>query len=105
MGSTLCRYFLSSLAERDRLAATVRQHWGIENQPYWVLDVQFREDACRTRNDHSAENLVLIRRMALNVFHHNGPARESIRRRTLRAALNDEYRLRLLLGQPSPATA
>ena len=103
--TTECRYFLCSLAERDRFAATVRQHWGIENQQHWVLDVQFGEDACRTRNDHSAENLALIRRMALNVLHHNGPARESLRRRKLRAALNDDYRLRLLLGQPSPATA
>ena len=102
---TECRYFLCSLVERDRFAATVRQHWGIENQQHWVLDVQFGEDACRTRTDHSAENLALIRRMALNVLHHNGPARESIRRRKLRAALNDEYRLRLLFGQPSPATA
>jgi predicted transposase YbfD/YdcC len=103
--STECRYFLCSLVERDRFAATVRQHWGIDNQQHWVLDVQFGEDACRTRTDHSAENLALIRRMALNVLHHNGPARESIRRRKLRAALNDDYRLRLLLGQPSPATA
>ncbi|MDG4549425.1 MAG: ISAs1 family transposase [Candidatus Contendobacter sp.] len=103
--STECRYFLCSLVERDRFAATVRQHWGIENQQHWVLDVQFGEDACRTRKDHSAENLAVIRRMALNVLRHNGPPRDSIRRRKLRAALNDHYRLRLLFGQPSPATA
>lgn len=103
--STECRYFLCSFPERDRFAATVRQHWGIENQQHWVLDVQFGEDACRTRNNHSAENLAVIRRMALNVLRHNGPARDSIQRRKLRAALNDDYRLRLLLGQPSPATA
>lgn len=103
--STECRYFLCSFPARDRFAATVRQHWGIENQQHWVLDVQFGEDACRTRNDHSAENLAVIRRMALNVLRHNGPARDSIRRRKLRAALNDDYRLRLLLGQPIPATA
>ena len=66
--------------------------------------MQFGEDACRTRKDHSAENLAVIRRMALNVLHHNGPVPDSLRRRKLRAALNDEYRLRLLLGQPSPAT-
>ena len=101
---TECRYFLCSLADRDRFAAIVRGHWGIENQQHWVLDVQFGEDACRTRKDHSAENLAVIRRMALNVLHHNGPVRDSLRRRKLRAALNDEYRLRLLLGQPSPAT-
>ena len=102
--STECRYFLCSFPDRDRFAAIVRGHWGIENQQHWVLDVQFGEDACRTRKDHSAENLALIRRIALNVLRHNGPPRDSIRRRKLRAALNDQYRLRLLLGHPSPAT-
>ena len=77
---------------------------GIENQQHWVLDVQFGKDACQTRKDHSPENLALIRRMTLNVLRHNGPPRDSIRRRRLRAALNDDYRLRLLLGQPSPVT-
>ena len=79
-------------------------HWSIENQQHWVLDVQFGEDACRARQNHSAANLALIRRMALNVLRHNGPVRDSLRRRKLRAALNDAYRLRLLLGQPNPAT-
>jgi len=99
-----CRYFLCSFPERDRFAATVRGHWAIENAQHWILDMQFGEDACRTRRDHSAENLALIRRMALNVLRHNGPPRDSIRRRKLRAALNDDYRLRLLLGTPVPAT-
>jgi predicted transposase YbfD/YdcC len=102
--STECRYFLCSFPDRDRFAATVRGHWGIENQQHWVLDVQFGEDACRTRKDHSAENLALIRRIALNLLRHNGPPRDSIRRRKLRAALNDDYRLRLLFGIPTPAT-
>ncbi len=101
--STECRYFLCSFTDQDRFAATVRSHWGIENQQHWVLDVQFGEDACRTRNNHSAENLALVRRVALNMLRHNGPPRDSIRRRKLRAALNDEYRLHLLFGQPSPA--
>ena len=103
--STECRYFLCSFPEQDRFAATVRGHWAIENAQHWVLDVQFGEDACRTRHDHSPENLALIRRMALNVLRHNGPPRDSIRHRKLRAALNDDYRLHLLLGTPTPATA
>jgi predicted transposase YbfD/YdcC len=102
--STECRYFLCSFPDHDRFATVVRGHWGIENQQHWVLDVQFGEDGCRTRSDHSAENLALIRRVALNMLRHNGPPRDSIRRRKLRASLNDDYRLRLLLGQPSPAT-
>lgn len=67
------RYFLCSSTDPHRFAATVRGHWGIENQEHWVLDVQFGEDACRTRRDRSAENLALIRRVALKVLRHNGP--------------------------------
>ena len=66
--------------------------------------MQFGEDACRTRNDHSVENLALIRRVALNVLRHNGPPRDSIRQRKIRAALNDDYRLNLLSGTLTPAT-
>ena len=102
--STECRYFLCSFSDRDRFATTVRSHWGIENQQHGILDVQFGEDACRTRKDHSAENLALMRRMALNLLSHNGLPRNSIRRRKRRAALNDDYRLRLLFGTPTPAT-
>jgi predicted transposase YbfD/YdcC len=91
--STECRHFPCSFPDRDRFAATVRSHWGIENQQHWVLDVQFGEDACRTRKDHSAENRALMRRIALNVLRHNGPPRDSIRRRKRRAALHDAYRL------------
>jgi predicted transposase YbfD/YdcC len=102
--STEWRYFLCSWTDPLRFAATVRGHWGIENQEHWVLDVQFGEDAGRTRRDHSAENLALIRRVALNVPRHNGPPRDSIRQRKIRAALNDGYRLNLLFGTPTPAT-
>ena len=102
--STECRYFLCSFPQRDQFAATVRGHWGIENQQHWVLDVQFGEDACRTRKNHSAENLALVRRMALNLLRSNGLPRGSIRRRKRRAVLNEEYRLRLLCGTPTPVT-
>jgi predicted transposase YbfD/YdcC len=70
--STECRYFLCSFPQRDRFATTVRSPWGIENQQHWILDVQFGEDACRTRKDHSAANRALMRRMALNLLRHNG---------------------------------
>jgi predicted transposase YbfD/YdcC len=102
--STEYRYFLCSLTDPSRFAAAVRGHWGIENQQHWVLDVQFGEDACRTRRDHSAENLALIRRVALNVLRHNGPTRDSLKQRKIRAALNDRYRLNLILGILTPAT-
>ena len=63
--STEYRYFLCSFTDPYRFAATVRGHWSIENQQHWILDVQFGEDAYQTRRDHSAQNLALIRRVAL----------------------------------------
>lgn len=96
--STEYRYYLCSLTDPARFAEAVRTHWQIENGQHWILDVQFGEDACRARKDHSAENLSLIRRTALNLLRHNGPRRDSLRQRKLRAALNDDYRLRLIQG-------
>lgn len=99
--STESRYYLCSFTELARFADAVRGHWGIENGQHWVLDVQFGEEANRTRKDYSAENLAVVRRMALNVIRHNGPAKDSLRRRKLRASLNDDYRAQLILG-PHP---
>lgn len=92
------RYYLCALTDPARFAEAVRRHWDIENGQHWVLDVQFGEDANRARQHHSAENLALIRRMALNVIRHNGPSKDSLRRRQLRASLNDNYRAQLIFG-------
>ena len=100
--STEPHYFLCSLPDRDHFAATVRGQWGIDNQQHWILDVQFGEEACRTRHNHSAENLALIRRMALNLWRRDGSSRESLRRRKRRAALNDASRWHLLFGDANP---
>lgn len=92
------RYYLCSFTDLTRFATGVRQHWSIENQQHWVLDVQFGEDGNRARKDHSAANLALIRRTALNLLRCNGPAKDSLKRRKLRACLNDKYRFELLFG-------
>lgn len=96
--SVECRYYLCSFTDLQRFAEGVRQHWAIENSQHWVLDVQFGEDANRARTDHSAENLALMRRMALNLLRNNGPTKDSLKRRKLRACLNDNYRFKLLFG-------
>ncbi|MDD5033213.1 MAG: hypothetical protein PHE55_00520 [Methylococcaceae bacterium] len=83
-----------------RFAEAARGHWGIENGQHGVLDVQFGEDANRARKDHSAENLARVRRMALNVIRRNAPSNISLRRRKRHALLNDDYRSRLIFGEP-----
>ena len=67
--STQTRYYISSLPNDARmLLSSVRTHWGIENSVHWVLDVAFGEDASRVRQGNAAENLSVLRRMALNML-------------------------------------
>lgn len=45
-----------------------RTHWSIENRLHWVLDVTFRDDDCRVREDYGPENFSIIKHMALNIL-------------------------------------
>ena len=90
------RYFLASrLLSAKKLLEVVRAHWGIENNLHWVLDVLFDEDACRSRKDHAAENLALIRKLALNALQATpGPAR--ISHKMLHARWDNDFLLSAL---------
>jgi predicted transposase YbfD/YdcC len=93
------RYFISSITNAQRFEEVVKRHWAIENEEHWILDVQFGEDACRVRKDHSAENFAFIRRMALNILRRNESAKKiSLKRRIYLSALNDAYRSKMLFG-------
>ena len=51
------RYDLSSLAvDVKRFARAVRGHGSLENRCHWSLDLTFREDESRIRNQHLREN-------------------------------------------------
>jgi predicted transposase YbfD/YdcC len=93
------RYYISSLgADARRIAQAVRAHWGIENQLHWVLDVTFREDDSRVRNHYAPANLNTCRQFALNLLRRE-PSRASIKRKRLRAALNDDYRTKVMFAE------
>ena len=51
------RYFISSLGLGVKVFAHgIRSHWGIENSCHWCLDVTYREDESRIRDEHLREN-------------------------------------------------
>lgn len=96
--STETRLFISSLPpDPVRLAAAIRAHWSIENNLHWVLDVIFREDECRTRKDHSARNLAMIRRAVLNLLRRE-PSDKSLKRKRLKALMSPDFRAAVLAG-------
>jgi predicted transposase YbfD/YdcC len=93
------RYFISSLNDdAERLLKVVREHWGIENKVHWVLDITFREDDCRIRKGHGAENFAVLRHIALNLLRRETSAKRSIKGKRMKAALDEKYLLKVLIG-------
>jgi predicted transposase YbfD/YdcC len=95
--STRYLYYISSLpAEAERLAHTIRAHWGIENSLHWVLDVAFREDECRKRKDNSAENFAILRHITLNLLKQEKTCKRSIAGKRLLAGWDSNYMEKVL---------
>ena len=59
------RYFIGSQKKTARYyGIALRNHWGIENNLHWQMDVSFAEDRNRTAERTAAENFSLVRRAA-----------------------------------------
>jgi predicted transposase YbfD/YdcC len=92
------RFYISSLAPDPKtILAAVRAHWGIENTLHWTMDVTFDEDRCRTRKDDSPLNLAVIRHAGFNILKAD-TTRGSLRRKRLRACIDENFRTRLFGG-------
>jgi predicted transposase YbfD/YdcC len=90
-------FYLSSLpANAQHLGKAIRQHWSIENQLHWVLDVTFGEDASRIRTGHAPENMALLRRWSLNLLNQETSFKRSTRQKARRATLDEAYMLTVL---------
>jgi predicted transposase YbfD/YdcC len=86
------RYYITSLAGDARaFGAAVRSHWSVENGLHWVLDIAFQEDASRMRKDHSQQNFVVLRHMALNLLKQEQTAKCGIKARRLKAGWSEDY--------------
>lgn len=92
-----CRYYLTSLPpDAQRLGQAIRLHWHVENRLHWVLDVIFHEDACRVRSGDGAQNLAILRHLALNLLRQDTRLTSSLAKKRFRAALDDQYLAHLL---------
>ena len=91
-------YFIGSRRMGARRHAEVlRNHWRIENNLHWQLDVSFAEDASRIQDRNAAENFALLRKLALGVLKQN-PAKLSMARKRKGAALNPDFLAESLTG-------
>jgi predicted transposase YbfD/YdcC len=85
------RYFIGSKKAKARYYGKgLRGHWGIENNLHWQLDVTFGEDDNRVSRRRGAENLAVLRRLALGLLKRH-PAEESIAKKRLLACLSTDF--------------
>lgn len=92
------RYYLSSLPLGvKRFARAVRSHWGIENACHWTLDMTFREDESRIRDEHLRENFAWLNRFALSLRKQH-PGKDSIVGKRRGCGWNEDFLLQVLTG-------
>jgi predicted transposase YbfD/YdcC len=85
------RYFIGSRKmTAQEYGAALRKHWGIENNLHWQLDITFGEDANRVQRRHGAENLGLVRRLAVALLKRH-PSETSMKCKRLAAAYNTDF--------------
>jgi len=92
-------YFLSSRPPKVKaLANLIRQHWSIENQLHWVLDVTFTEDASRIRQRHAPQTAAMLRRLAVSILSADTSTNDNLRGKRYRACLSTDALERILLS-------
>jgi predicted transposase YbfD/YdcC len=93
------RHYLSSAkVAPEALAIAIRNHWQIENGLHWVLDVTFREDACRVRERNAARNLALLRKIALNLARADTSLKASLKGKRKYAGWDNSFMATLIAG-------
>ena len=92
------RYYISSLPVGvKQFAHAVRSHWSIENTCHWSLDMTFRQDESRVRDQHARANLAWLERLSLSLLKQH-PERDSIAMKRRRCGWNDDFMLEVLTG-------
>lgn len=90
-------YGASRIGNAEQFSKWIRGHWGIENSLHYVMDVVFQEDASLANAGYSAENMSLLRRLAMNIVRVFDPDRGMADAR--RCAMYEPNYLRGLLAK------
>lgn len=94
------RYYISSLlSNAENLLSIARQHWGIENKLYWILDVIFKEDLSTKQAGNAAENFSIITKVALNLLRNNSSKKLSIKKKRLLCTLDNDFLAKTVFGR------
>lgn len=90
------RFYLSSKHQTPQyFNHRIREHWSIENQLHWHLDVSFDEDKCRTKMGNGCENHNILRKIALQMIQQQND-KHSIKERRKKAGWNNQYLINII---------
>lgn len=95
------RYYISSFdTSAEEYCYLLRNHWAIENNLHWILDVIFHEDSSTAKKDNSALNMNVLRKMAMQCLKKTPAKRKiSIAKKMFKAALNTDFLDLVLFGE------
>ena len=88
------RFYISSLPpdKPENILHAIRSHWQVENCLHWSLDVTFREDDSRIRDQNAALNMPWLRKFSLGLLKNEKSfKRASIRRKQMKAWGDTSY--------------
>ena len=92
------RYFLSNLEGSARnFDEAVRAHWG-DREPS-ALDMAFGEDGCGIWQDHAAESLAKLHKIARNLLRQEKKSKRGLKAKSKMASWDNDYPLRRLLQE------
>jgi predicted transposase YbfD/YdcC len=92
------RYDISSLeVDVERFARSVRGHWSIANGCHWSLDMTFREDESRLREQHLRQNFAWLNRFALSLLKQH-PGRQSLGMKRRSCGWSDAFLMEVVTG-------
>jgi len=90
-------YYISSLPpDAEQLVDKIRSHWKVENTLHWTLDVIFNEDQSRLRDQTGAQNLSLLRKVAISLIKNEPTPNLSVKRKRLIAGWDNDLLIRIL---------
>ena len=83
------------LCYSEEIASAIRQHWSIENNLHWQLDVTFREDYSK-KVKNAARNFSVATKMALTILKNEKTTKGSMNLKRLKAGWDEKYLSQLL---------
>lgn len=91
-------YSMREITAKD-YGESKRKHWGIENDPHWVLDIGFREDESRMRSGNAAENMNVVRQIGLNLLKQETSCKMGVASKRKKCGYDEKYLYKVLLAE------